>query len=210
LLELPAVLLAITLHEYAHGVVAARLGDPTGGRAGRLSVDPWAHIDWLGLAALVLVGFGWAKPMPVDPRYFRNPRRGMMWTALAGPAMNLVLALAAAVAATVWTRMAGVPATGTAYYLFVMLRMAVPLNLAFGVFNLLVVPPLDGSRVLAGLLPPAGARWLYRLEPYGMWILLALVLTPLAGWLLLPVMALMDHLFQGVAVWLTQWLPSLR
>jgi Zn-dependent protease len=179
LLALPGVLVAMTFHEYAHGLVAFRLGDPTAYRAGRLSPEPWAHIDWFGLAALLLIGFGWAKPVPIDPRYFRRPQRDMMLVALAGPAANFVMAFMGAVAVTYWQVHAGVPTSpGIGYYVFRILEYATVLNVAFGVFNLIPVPPLDGSRVVAGILPPSWLRRYYSLERFGLLILIVLLFTP--------------------------------
>ena len=183
LVALPGVLVAITFHEYCHGLVALWLGDPTAQRAGRLSPEPWAHIDWWGFLALLLVGFGWAKPVPIDPRYFRRPQRDMMWVGLAGPASNFVMAFVAALLLVAWARL-GWGTAGIAGAINLVVQAALVLNVAFGVFNLIPIPPLDGSRVLAGVLPGAAARALYRIEPYGLFILVgALVLTPLLTWL---------------------------
>lgn len=189
LLALPGVLVAMTFHEYAHGLVAFRLGDPTAYRAGRLSPEPWAHIDWWGLLALLLIGFGWAKPVPIDPRYFRRPQRDMMLVGLAGPGANFVMAFLGALALSFWQARVGAPTPGSvAYYLFQILGDATVLNVAFGVFNLIPVPPLDGSRVLAGVMPPAMLRFYYGLERLGLLILLAaLVLTPFLTDVLDPV-----------------------
>jgi|BEDMetMinimDraft_2_1075160.scaffolds.fasta_scaffold22115_1 Zn-dependent protease len=180
LLALPGILVAMTFHEYAHGVVALRLGDPTALRAGRLSPEPWAHIDWFGLVALLIFGFGWAKPVPIDPRYFRHPRRDMMWVGLAGPLSNFVMAFGFALALGVWSRIDPASmAQGVGYYAAEVVDAAFVLNVAFGLFNLIPIPPLDGSRVLAGMVPARVARGIYRLEPYGLVILvLALVATP--------------------------------
>jgi Zn-dependent protease len=165
-----------------HGVVALRLGDPTALRAGRLSPEPWAHIDWWGLLALLLLGFGWAKPVPIDPRYFRHPRRDMMWVGMAGPLSNFVMAFIAAAILVVWQRLdpSSLTGHGVGFYIVQIVQAAFVLNVAFGLFNLIPIPPLDGSRVLAGIVPAPVARVIYRLEPYGLFILVfALVATPL-------------------------------
>lgn len=196
-LALPAVLVAITFHEYAHGFVANLLGDPTGQLAGRLSPEPWAHIDWFGLLALLFVGFGWAKPMPVDPRFFRRPRRDMMLTGAAGPVSNFVMAF---VAAAIWVAILHTPGftQGHLRYVGAIVGDMVSLNIAFGIFNLIPIPPLDGSRVLAGVLPATWVPYYYRIEPYGIFILLAvLFLTPLLQWLMVP-------LRQGIITWMVQ------
>lgn len=183
LVALPGVLVAITFHEYCHGLVALWLGDPTAQRAGRLSPEPWAHIDWLGFLALLILGFGWAKPVPIDPRYFRRPQRDMMWVGLAGPVSNFVMALLTALVLAGWLRV-GLGTTGVLGGVYLVLQAALLLNIAFGIFNLIPIPPLDGSRVLAGVLPARAAQGLYRLEPYGLFILVAaLLLTPVLAWL---------------------------
>lgn len=201
LLALPGVLVAMTFHEYMHGIVALRLGDPTALRAGRLSPEPWAHIDWWGFAALLLLGFGWAKPVPIDPRYFKNPKRDMMWVGLAGPLSNFVMAFMAAVFLAVWYRVAPGSATaGIGYYINEIIQAGFVLNVAFGLFNLIPIPPLDGSRVLAGLLPYPLARLLYRLEPYGLFILVFfLVVTPLLTGVLDPLRQAVGSAIFGAA-----------
>jgi len=191
LLALPGVLVAMTFHEYAHGLVAFRLGDPTAYRAGRLSPEPWAHIDWWGLLALLLIGFGWAKPVPIDPRYFRRPQRDMALVGLAGPAANFVMAFLMAMGLSVWSaHQRNLRPLTTPYYLYEILVDATVLNVAFGVFNLIPVPPLDGSRALAGVLPRQWLRRYYQWERFGLLILLAaLLLTPFVGDVLDPVRA---------------------
>ncbi len=198
---LPAVT-AITLHEAAHGWMAWKLGDDTARRAGRLSFNPARHIDPFGtiiLPALLLLMrvpflFGYAKPVPVDFARLRRPRRDMIWVAAAGPGSNLVMAYLAAI-----LLYAAVFIPGTAgSWVFENLKNALMLNVVLAVFNLLPIPPLDGSRVVLGLLPRALAIRYARLERYGMAIVIGLiVLPPLVGmplglelnvlpWILLP------------------------
>jgi len=180
-ITLPAVLLAITVHEYAHGWVANRLGDPTARLAGRLTLNPFSHLDLIGGLALLLFHFGWAKPVPINPLYFRNPRRGIILTSLAGGAANLLVAGLCALAyrGLIWAALYPphfIPAK-VLVPLVGMLNMAVIINVALALFNLLPVPPLDGSKVLMGFLPPAQATALGRLEPYGVLILMILILV---------------------------------
>ena len=168
-----AVLICLTVHETCHGLAALALGDPTAKRLNRLSFNPLHHIDWLGLAAMLLVGFGWAKPVPVDMRYFKDPKKGMALTALAGPASNFLLA-AAALLPVRWLMRYGTATTFTLWLVEFLLMLAI-MSLGLGLFNLLPIPPLDGSKVLFAFLPDRAYLQLMRYERYGMLVLLALV-----------------------------------
>lgn len=194
LAALPGILLALTLHEWAHGKMADYLGDPTPALQGRLTVNPLPHIDWVGFAMIALFNFGWAKPVQVNPNQFKKTgvKKGMMMVSLAGPGMNLLLAGLGAILFHVlypardhlWI----IWLLGIVYYL-------VYINVILAIFNLIPVPPLDGSKILAGLLPDSGARAIYSLEPYGMVILLLLIMTNITGKIILPaVSALMKVL----------------
>ncbi len=177
-LQVVALFMALTFHEFAHGWVARRLGDRTAEAQGRLTLNPKDHIDPFGTlllpAILILIHspvvFGWAKPVPIDPRNFRDPRRGMMWSALGGPVINLFLA---AVLSFLFKGLlaAGIHIQGLLLFLII----AVQLNVFLAVFNLIPIPPLDGGRVLVGLLPPRQAMAYSRIEPYGFMIVLALM-----------------------------------
>jgi Zn-dependent protease len=180
------LIIAITFHEAAHGFVAHRLGDNTAYELGRVSFNPLRHIDPFGtlvMPAILLLShspflFGYAKPVPVNFRALRNPRIGMVLVALAGPATNIVLALAAAASFHV---LAFAPAN-SAQWLADNLKNALVINVVLAVFNMLPIPPLDGGRVAVGLLPRVLGYPLSRLEPYGMLILIGiLILLPLAG-----------------------------
>ena len=180
------LLIAITFHEAAHGFVAHRLGDDTAYELGRVSFNPLRHIDPFGtivMPAILLLShspflFGYAKPVPVNFRALRNPRIGMVLVALAGPATNIVLALAAAAA---FHALVFAPADA-AQWLADNLKNALVINVVLAVFNMLPIPPLDGGRVAVGLLPNVLAYPLSRLEPWGMLILIGiLILLPLAG-----------------------------
>jgi Zn-dependent protease len=182
-ITLPAVLLAITVHEFAHGWVANRLGDPTARLAGRLTLNPFSHLDLIGGLALLLFHFGWAKPVPINPLYFKKPRTGIVLTSLAGAASNL---LTASVTALLYRGLIlfvlSVPSflpllPKVLVPLIRMMQMAVVINVALGIFNLIPIPPLDGSKVVMGFLPPAQANALARLEPYGVFILMFLILV---------------------------------
>jgi Zn-dependent protease len=204
------LIVAITFHEAAHGFVAHALGDNTAWERGRVTFNPLKHIDPFGtliLPAMLLLAhspflFGYAKPVPVNFRALRHPRIDMVWVALAGPATNIILALAAALA---FHGLSFAPA-GAAQWLADNLRNALVVNVVLAVFNMLPIPPLDGGRVAVGLLPGVLARALARLEPYGMLILIALlILLPLAGsqfGLNLDVISAILRTTTGYVIWL--------
>lgn len=189
-LSLIAVFTAIVLHEFSHGYIAFRLGDPTAKMQGRLTLNPLAHIDPIGtiLVPIVLVIlrspflFGWAKPVPINPNHFRNPYKGMFYVAIAGPLMNIALALGASAIgrlAILITPLSLLYGRGFSAYvvqtIFYLLGFFVIINIILAVFNMLPVPPLDGSRVLTYFLPPEGKRVMMQLERYGFLIVLALL-----------------------------------
>lgn len=174
-LLVPPILVALTFHEYAHGWVALRLGDPTAKMSGRLTLNPISHLDPMGTIMLFLVHFGWAKPVPVDPRYFKDPKRDMLWVALAGPGANMVTALLSGILLNILFR-AGVFGGFSSAPFVNILVLSLQINLALAVFNLLPIPPLDGSKVLRGLLPYRYEHIAWELERYGPFLLLGIVL----------------------------------
>ncbi|HLS88546.1 MAG TPA: site-2 protease family protein [Sphingobacteriaceae bacterium] len=193
LVTLPGLLLALVLHEYAHARTADALGDPTPRNMGRLTLNPIPHIDPIGLLMLFIFRFGWAKPVPVNPYYFKDARRGMLLVAAAGPATNIVLAfiIRLAMGLLPWQWMIG-------GYLPQALQYAYLINLYLAVFNLLPVPPLDGSRILAGLVPAETAEFIDSLETYGWLILVILLWTGITSRLLLPVVGWLDALLRNL------------
>lgn len=193
-LRMAAVLLCLTVHETCHGLAALALGDPTAKSMHRLSLNPLRHIDWFGLFMMFAVGFGWAKPVPVDPRYFRRPKQGMALTALAGPASNFLLAaLAMGISKAIYLY-APYSAAMDAVFVFCLYALA-PLSVGLGLFNLIPVPPLDGSKVLGALLTDRAYFRLMRYERYGMLVLVLLSLTGVGG-------GAMGRAISGVYGWL--------
>ena len=171
--RLAAVLLCLTVHESCHGLAAYALGDPTARREHRLSLNPLRHIDWFGLLMMFVAGFGWAKPVPVNPNYFKKPKQGMALTALAGPVSNFLLALLTLLAARIFCDVAAYSEAKQRILDF--LLMVALLSIGLGLFNLLPIPPLDGSKVLFAVLPDGAYNQLMRYERYGMLLLFALV-----------------------------------
>jgi len=184
------VLFAITLHEAAHGWVADKLGDPTARNLGRISLNPIRHIDPFGtvilpLALLFLSGFiiGWAKPVPVDQRHFKQPFLDMAMVALAGPASNFVMACGWALLIVLSQAVTG---GWLASFLTNMGSAGITINLILMVLNLLPIPPLDGGRVVAGVMPPQLAATFMRIEPYGLFIIIGLLATGILGNIIWP------------------------
>jgi Zn-dependent protease len=170
ILSAPAILFGLTIHEFSHGLVAWRLGDPTAKMLGRLTLNPLKHLDPIGTIALFLFRFGWAKPVPIDPRNFRHPTRDMAISSLAGPGANLLTAAVAGLIlrALFLFHIGGFITTLTMYFVL--------FNLILCFFNLIPIPPLDGSRLLLHLLPPNLAAGYARLERYGFIILIGVIL----------------------------------
>jgi Zn-dependent protease len=190
IVAVPGFLIAITVHEFAHGYVAYRFGDPTAKMQGRLTFNPISHLDPFGTVALLLTQMiGWAKPVPVDPRYLQNPRRDMLWISLAGPAANLITATLLAAMLHIIILIYGIPVLKNSYFLkpfLIMLTMAVQINVGLGIFNLLPVPPLDGAKILAGMVSREFAHKLESIEPYGMIVMLLLIISGMVNYIVVP------------------------
>ncbi|MGH7872135.1 MAG: site-2 protease family protein [Candidatus Binatia bacterium] len=207
------LLAAVVFHEVAHGWVANRLGDPTAANLGRLTLNPISHIDLFGsiLVPLMLIVaqspfvFGYAKPVPVNFNNLRNPKRDMIWVALAGPVTNLLLALVFTIA---WRVLAGTlesagakTAAGAGQFVAPLILMAqggILINIGLAVFNALPLPPLDGGRVMVGLLPPPLSGALARIEPFGFIILIALLMTRTLDKIIDPPMEFLLRLYLGM------------
>ena len=179
------VLVCLTVHETCHGLAALVLGDPTAKRMKRLSFNPIHHIDWIGLASMFICGFGWAKPVPVDMRYFKNPRLGMAVTALAGPVSNFLLALMMIFCASFLYEAIVVAELAVMdevlVWLFQFSLTTAVLSIGLGLFNLVPIPPLDGSKILAVILPEKIYFALMRYERFGMLLLMAVIWLDLGG-----------------------------
>jgi Zn-dependent protease len=193
LLMIPGLLLAVTVHEVAHGWVADRLGDPTARLAGRLTLNPLPHIDPLGALAFVLAGFGWARPVPVSARNLRRPVRDMAWVAAAGPLSNFLVAFLGLVLLVLTSRILDAPFV--ARPVAGMLRFVYTFNLGLAIFNLIPLPPLDGGHFLPYFFPRRSWPLLARLEQYGPLILLLLVFSGATRYIVGPLFGLVNALY---------------
>lgn len=188
LLSLPAVLWAITFHEFCHAWVAWKLGDKTAGFEGRVSMNPLVHLDPIGALMLLVVGFGWARPVPINSRFFRNPRRDIVLVSLAGAGGNLLTAVVVAIVFHLLPFLSpmilGMPMMGTfVRFLYTMLFI----NVGLAVFNLIPIPPLDGSKVLSIFLPRSALPAYFWMERYGMFVLFALIFTGILQGVMRPI-----------------------
>ncbi|MCW8858197.1 MAG: site-2 protease family protein [Deltaproteobacteria bacterium] len=197
-------LFAIILHEVSHGYVAERFGDPTARLLGRLNFNPFKHLDPIGTIAVFIFGFGWARPVPVNPANFRRPRRDMIWVALAGPMANLSLAILSALILRGIGLLDEFAFGQSQIYIQVttpvkmMAGFSLYINILLGVFNLIPLPPLDGGRILTGVLPERQARMISRLEPFGFVLILLLVFfTDIWSLVLAPVINSLVLLLAG-------------
>ena len=194
-LLIPVLLFALVFHEFSHGWVANKLGDPTAKYSGRLTLNPMVHLDLFGSLMILFVGFGWAKPVPVDSRYLANPRTDMMKIAFAGPASNLLLAFIAG---------SLIRLTGNMGVLSSMLIMFVQINIMLAVFNMIPIPPLDGSQIFSGLMIRHNPDLVVKLQIYGPQILMGLILFGMLTsispiwWVMSPFVNFFMFLFVGI------------
>ncbi|MEE9164692.1 MAG: site-2 protease family protein [Nitrospinota bacterium] len=204
LLALP-LLLALTLHELAHGWVAEKLGDGTARDAGRLTMNPLKHLDLMGTLVFVVTQLvGWAKPVPVDPRNFRNPKKDMAIVAAAGPLVNIIIAVVSAILLRLQE-----PAVGlilnyqlndllhVVLPIFYMINISVRINVALAIFNIIPIPPLDGGRVLAGALSHEQVIKFSKIEPYGFIIIIVLLMSGIIGKVVFPIIMSITKLLLG-------------
>lgn len=190
ILMLPGIIIGLSFHEFAHAWVSDRLGDPTPRRQGRVTLNPMAHIDIIGFIALLLVGFGWGKPVQIDPSYYKKPRRDEFLVSIAGVTMNLLLAIAFSIPARLMLKASGsMGVSDLIYNLYLMIFYTVSINIVLMIFNLIPCPPLDGWGIVTQLFKLDRHPWWYKVYQYGTYILLALIvfnvtdliITPLAN-----------------------------
>ena len=210
LIRIPAVLIALTFHEVAHGYMSFKLGDPTARSLGRLSLNPLRHLDPIGALCLLVFNFGWAKPVPINTRYFKNPRRDMALTALAGPLSNFIMAFAGVLLLHIFATIfyyAMPEATG---YLLSVERVVIlfcssfaVINVSLGIFNLIPVPPLDGSRIFLSFLPP---KYYFGIMKYERYIMIGLMVMLWTGILSTPLSWAVNMILSGME-WVVTLIP---
>lgn len=192
----PPFLMALTVHEFSHGYVAYRLGDPTASMQGRLTLNPLKHLDLWGTLAFFIMRIGWAKPVPVDARFFKNPQRDLFWVSLAGIGANIVTALISGILGRLLRLSPDIFHGFIREPFLLMLQASVWINIMLAVFNLIPIPPLDGSKVLMYFLPPDLKPSFAKLEPFGFIILLLLFYSGIISKIILPLIA-----FAHVIIW---------
>lgn len=197
LLSIPAVLWAITFHEFCHGYASYKLGDPTAHIRGRLTLNPLAHLDPMGAIMLLLFRFGWAKPVPIDPRYYKNPRRDILIVSAAGVAGNIATAVLVGLLVRVLPM-----AILKNFAVFMFIQMMVLINIGLAVFNLVPIPPLDGSKLFYPLIPRSLLKYYYWLERYGMFVLMALLFLGVLQRIMGPIVGVVYHLVLPGYMWL--------
>lgn len=191
ILMLPGIIIGLSFHEFAHAWMSDKLGDPTPRRQGRVTVNPLAHIDPIGFLALLLVGFGWGKPVQIDPGYYKHRRRDEFLVGIAGVTMNLLLAILFSIPARWMVKaFSGVAASDLVYNIYLMLFYVVSINIVLMIFNLIPCPPLDGWGILTQIFRLDRYSWWYKVYQYGTWILLALIIFNVTDRIITPLVSM--------------------
>ena len=187
---LPGIIIGLSFHEFAHAWVSDKLGDPTPRRQGRVTINPLAHIDWMGFLALLLVGFGWGKPVQIDSGYYKHRRRDEFLVGIAGVTMNLLLAIAFSIPARAMIKVFSGPSVSDfVYNIYLIIFYIVSINIVLMVFNLIPCPPLDGWGILTQIFRLDRYSWWYKVYQYGTWILLALIVFNVTDLILTPLVS---------------------
>ena len=190
ILMLPGILIGLSFHEFAHAWVSDKLGDPTPRRQGRVTINPLAHIDWIGFLALLLVGFGWGKPVQIDPSYYKNRRRDEFLVGIAGVTMNLLLAVIFSIPARMIVKaFSGAAPSDLVYNVYLMIFYVVSINVVLMIFNLIPCPPLDGWGIITQIFRLDRYSWWYKVYQYGTWILLALIVFNVTDRIITPLVS---------------------
>ncbi|MCX7785180.1 MAG: site-2 protease family protein [candidate division WOR-3 bacterium] len=203
ILSAPAILFGLTIHEYAHALIALKLGDPTAKFMGRLTLNPLKHLDPIGTISLFLFRLGWAKPVPINPNYFRNYKQGVLLTSLAGPGANFIVAVIFGLLLRIIYL---IPSLSPSSFIIIILEMFVFFNLILAIFNLIPIPPLDGSKILYYLLPTTMAEEYAKLERYGFFMLLGIIVLgqligfSIFGIIILPFIRIFSSLIIGHSI----------
>ena len=190
ILMLPGIIIGLSFHEFAHAWVSDKLGDPTPRRQGRVTINPLAHIDWIGFLALLLVGFGWGKPVQIDPSYYKNRRRDEFLVGIAGVTMNLLLAVIFSIPARMIVKaFSGAAPSDLVYNVYLMIFYVVSINVVLMIFNLIPCPPLDGWGIITQIFRLDRYSWWYKVYQYGTWILLALIVFNVTDRIITPLVS---------------------
>ncbi len=191
ILMLPGIIIGLSFHEFAHAWVSDKLGDPTPRRQGRVTINPLAHIDWMGFLALLLVGFGWGKPVQIDSGYYKHRRRDEFLVGIAGVTMNLLLAVIFSIPAKAMVKVfSGAAASDLVYNIYLILFYIVSINVVLMIFNLIPCPPLDGWGIITQIFRLDRYSWWYKVYQYGTWILLALIVFNVTDLILTPLVSM--------------------
>ncbi len=187
---LPGIIIGLSFHEFAHAWMSDKLGDPTPRRQGRVTINPLAHIDWIGFLALLLVGFGWGKPVQIDPSYYKNRRRDEFLVAIAGVTMNLIIAIIFSIPARAMIKaFSNTAISDLVYNIYLIIFYIISINVVLMVFNLIPCPPLDGWGIITQIFKLDRYRWWYKVYQYGTWILLALIVLNVTDLILTPMVS---------------------